>query len=610
MGAALLAVVAEGDRRRLYLEPTPGHVQAAAVERPAEIPDQELGYDPRNLWTPQYGLTRFSDLFTNRQLVALTTFSDLVGEARERVLADALATGMPEGERLEAGGSDAAAYADAVAVYLGIVVSKMTDRNSTLVNWYVSRESTSSTFARQALPMMWDYCEVQPLGNNTGSFDNSLSWTAETIELLRGVVVARVSQQDASSRSYGGAVVSTDPPYYDNIGYSDLSDYFYVWLRASLRSVLPGNFATVLVPKAEELVANPYRHAGREGAKHFFESGFRNVFKRAREAASSEFPITVYYAFKQSDTHDDGESSSGWETLLDGMVRNGWQITSTWPIRSELSNRMIGSGTNALASSIVLSLRPRAENAPTTDRRGFITALQAELKGALETLQVGGIAPVDLPQAAIGPGMAVFSRYASVLESDGTPMTVRSALARINEVLDQVLNEQEGDFDSTTRFAIAWFKQHGYTSGSFGDADNLARARNTAVAALDRDEVLRSRAGQVALLAPSELRDDYDVVTDDHTSAWEVTHHLIRILEADGVTSAGAFLALAAPRADVEIDLVPELGHLLFRVCEDRGWTKEAIGFNSLVSIWPEILEASRAPQTRDQQTTFDFDDE
>lgn len=615
MGAALMAVVAEGNRRRIYLAPTDEHRTAADVERPEGVPDQNIGHDPRALWTPLYGLSRFSDLFTNRQLVALTTFSDLVGEARERVLADARTAGMPEGERLDAGGSGASAYADAVATYLGLVVSRLTDYQSSITTWASNpqMEILRNVFARQAIPMAWDFAEGNPFAASSGSLDKMLDSVTRAAGVLPGSASGRVQQIDAREAVGRRGVISTDPPYYDNIGYSDLSDFFYVWLRRSLRPTHPDLLSTMLVPKAEELVANPYRHDGKAGAKEFFEDGFREVFARARENALSDFPITVYYAFKQSDSDSDGTASSGWETLLEGMIRSGWAITSTWPMRSERSGRMISIGTNALASSIVLSLRPRPEDAPTTDRGGFIAALQAELPDALRNLQQGAIAPVDLPQAAIGPGMAVFSRYAGVIESDGTKMTVRSALARINEILDEVLAEQEGDFDSPTRFAIAWYRQHGYGVGTFGEADNLARARNTSVQTMDRDEILTSRAGKVALIKPADLRDDYDVTIDDHTSAWEGLQHAIRAFEADGIAAAGTFLAAATTRGDgaVDADLVKELAHLLYRVAESNGWTKDAISFNSLVTSWPDVVDASRTqPGPSDTQTAIDFDDE
>lgn len=613
MGAALMAVVAEGNRRRIYLAPTSDHETAADVDRPEDVPSQELGFDPRNLWTPQYGLSRFSDLFTPRQLTALTTFSDLVGEARERVLQDALAAGMEEGDRLEGGGTGAVAYADSVATYLGFAVSKSVEFQSTITTWHFRNEQVRNVFARQAMPMSWDFIEINPLSSGSGTFAGSCDLVSDSLLGVAVDVPGKVQQGSAQAVDMAGAIISTDPPYYDNVGYSDLSDFFYVWLRRSLRTIHPGLLSTMLVPKAEELVANPYRHAGKDGAKQFFEDGFRSVFARARDNAVPDVPITVYYAFKQSEATGDETASSGWETLLEGMIRSGWAITATWPFRTETASRMISQGTNALVSSIVLSLRPRPEDAPTTDRRDFIAALQAELPDALRNLQQGAIAPVDLPQAAIGPGMAVFSRYAGVIEPDGSKMTVRSALARINEILDQVLSEQEGDFDPATRFAIAWYRGNGYTAGAFGDADNLARARNTAVATLDRDEVLTSRAGKVTLLKPSDLRDDYDVLTDDHTSTWEALHHTIRLLESDGVPAAGAFLADAVSRDDgaVEGDLVKELAFLLYSVAEKNGWTKDAISFNAIATSWPEIVDASRADRgPTSSQNAFDFDDE
>nr|WP_040784375.1 DUF1156 domain-containing protein [Rhodococcus ruber] len=603
MGAQLMATVAEGTRTRIYLAPTREHEAAAQVQRPADVPDQELGYHPKDIWTPPYGLTTFADLFTPRQLTALTTFSDLVHEARQHVLTDAFAAGMPEGDPLEAGGTGAAAYADAVATYLGITVSKLTDRCSTITNWYVSRESTSSTFARQALPITWDFAETHALGTNTGSFSNSFLWTCNTIENLYSRGIARVRQASATSLDNGTRVlISTDPPYYDNIGYSDLSDYFYVWLRRSLRSVHPNLMGSILVPKSDELVANPYRHGGKQKAHKFFEDGFREVFRQARETALQDFPITVYYAFKQQDSDAGGEASTGWETFLEGMIQSGWAITATWPVRSEASNRMLGAGTNALASSIVLALRPRDEDAPTIDRRGFINALKDELPQSLRDLQQGAIAPVDLPQAAIGPGMAVFSRFSGVLTDDGSKMTVRAALARINEILDEVLAEQEGDFDPDTRFAIAWFRQYGFDAGAFGDADNMARARNASLEHLERSGILTSRAGKVALLSPAALGEiyverEYDPVTDLHISTWEVVMHLSRVLVNKGVPAAADLLS-RVPES-IDRDLCKELAFLLFTIAEDSKRTQVAIEFNSLGTAWNDIVAESRNASTQ-----------
>ena len=608
MDQQLMAVVGEGNRRREYVAPTREHEQAANVPPPSDVPDGELPSNPRDFKTPNYGMRTWASLFTNRQLIALTTFSDLVSEARNRAEADALAAGLPLGDRLSDGGTGAAAYADAVATYLSLGVSRLSDIANALTRWENSKSQIRNLFSRQAIPMVWDFAESTPFGQAAGSYLVSLQSLVKAIDVV-GFSEVAVSQGDAIQAIQGpGPVISTDPPYYDNIGYSDLSDFFYVWLRRSLDSVFPGIFSTLLVPKAGELVANPYRHHGRVAAQEFFERGFQDFFAKARANCLADYPISVYYAFKQSEMTEDGIVSSGWETLLEGMIRSGWRITSTWPLRSELSNRMLGNGTNALASSIVLSLRPREVESRTIGRASFISLLQEELPPALRTLQQGVISPVDLPQATIGPGMAVFSRYSGVLEADGSKMTVRSALARINEILDEVLNEQEGDFDATTRFAIAWYRQHGYATGSFGDADSLARARNTSVATLDRDEILTSRAGKVTLLKPADLPSTYDVTADAHTSAWEVLHHLIRLLGSDGVGAAGAFLSTALARPDnaVQADGVKELAFLLFSIAEKHKWTQDALAFNTLATSWPEVIEASRAaptPVTQDELT-------
>lgn len=547
-----------------------------------------------------------------------------MGEARERVLKDALAAGLPPSERLEPGGTGADAYADAVATYLGLVVSRLTDYQSMITTWASNpqMEILRNVFARQAIPMAWDFAEGNPLADSSGSLIRMTKAVAKAVDFIDGRASGSATQVDAVESAGLPMLISTDPPYYDNIGYSDLSDFFYVWQRRALRSILPTLFATMLVPKTEELVANPYRHGGRDGARGFFEDGFRGVFTKARATASADYPITVFYAYKQSESDGDAEvSSAGWETLLDGMIRSGWAITATWPMRSERAGRMLSVGTNALASSIVLALRPRAEDAPTTDRRGLIAALQAELPDALRKLQQGQIAPVDLPQAAIGPGMAVFSRYAKVVEADGSAMTVRSALDRINEILDAVLAEQEGDFDAVSRFAIAWYRQHGYGTGTFGTADGLARARNTSVELMDRHGILTSRANKVTLLKPADLPADYDPLTDSHISNWEALHHLIRVLEADGIPAAGAFLAAATSRPDgaVEADLVKELAFLLFSVAEKQkkkdknknSWTSDALSFNALAQSWPDVLAAARdGGVVAAPQGSFDFDED
>lgn len=612
LGCQLMATVAVGQRARIYIEPDEAQRSVANVARPTNLPAGELPAKALSFRVQAYGMTEWVDLFTNRQLTALTTFGDLVVESRERILADALSVGMPEGFRLEAGGTGAAAYADAVATYLGIATSRCTDYFSTINTWASTGEFVRNVFSRQALPMAWDYAETNPMSQSSGNFKGQIDWTVGALELVPAAPTATVVQADAASRDFRSLLISTDPPYYDNIGYSDLSDYFYVWLRRSLRPIHPELLGTMLVPKAEELVANPYRHGGVSGAKGFFETGFEHVFAHARETASGDFPITVYYAFKQSETDASGEASTGWETILGSMVHAGWVVTATWPVRSERGGRMISIGTNALASSVVLALRPRSEDAPVTDRRGFIAAMKRELGPALRELQQGGIAPVDLPQSAIGPGMAVFSRYAKVIESDGSEMTVRSALAHINEVLDELLTEQEGDFDATTRFAIAWYRGNGYGVGAFGDADNLARARATTVDAMKRGGVLYSQGGDVRLLGPADLPENYDVLTDRHTSAWEALHHTIRIQEAKGIPAAGEFLHGASQRSDgaVDLDLVKELAYLLFQVAEKNGWTKDAISFNGVATSWSDLLDTGRTAAPASTSLTLDFDEE
>ncbi|WP_440710682.1 DUF1156 domain-containing protein [Herbiconiux sp. YIM B11900] len=615
LGAQLMAVVAEGTRTRVYLPSTPAHIQAASDTRPVDVPAGELFDWPGRINVVRYGLTSFASLFTTRQLTALTTFSDLVGEARERILRDALDSGLPEGDRLEQGGTAAAAYADAVATYLGLVTSRLTDYLASITTWASNpqMEILRNVFARQAIPMAWDFAEGNPFARSSGGLDIMIRAVSRAVEKVPGGAAPTVDQADAATRDYSNLLVSTDPPYYDNIGYSDLSDFFYVWLRRSLRSVHPKLLSTMLVPKAEELVANPYRHGGTKGARDFFEHGFEDVFVRARDSASHDYPIAVYYAFKQSETDDSGQASTGWETILGSMIRAGWSITATWPMRSERGGRMISIGTNALASSIVLALRPRSEDASAIDRRGFSAELRSTLPEALRALQQGSVAPVDLAQAAIGPGMAVYSKYSEVIESDGSPMPVREALRQINAMLDEVVSEQEGDFDADTRWCISWFEGHGFTEGLYGDAETLANAKNASVESLRRSGVLRSSGGKVALIAPADLPDGYDPMTDDRISLWEVVLNLARALddERGGLDAAGRILNRAEQRG-VDTSAAHQLAYLLYSISEKRGWTASGILFNGLGSSWPEVRAAARAAESASAPATttsqLDFD--
>lgn len=497
---------------------------------------------------------------------------------------------LPRGDELHAGGDGAAAYADAITTFGALAMSRATDYHNNICRWRSDPKSerVGNLFSRQAIPMAWDYAENNPFSDSAGNFADQFTWIPKTLDRLPALPQAYVENLPAQLAVTKSAVISTDPPYYDNIGYADLSDFFYVWLRPSMSRIYPELFSTLLTPKSDELIANPYRQGGKDEARHFFESGFESVFARARQHARPDFPTTVYYAFKQSESDiSGGEAFTGWETLLAALGHAGWEITATWPVRSELGGRMISVGTNALASSIVLALRPRPADAPTTDRRSFLAALRAELPEALRELQQGAIAPVDLPQAAIGPGMAVFTRYAAVLGNDGKPMPVREALQQINHLLDEVLNEQEGDFDSDTRFALTWFRQHGFAAGPFGDADNLARARNASIDGLKRSGVLISYANEVRLLAPADLPADWDPATDPHLTVWEVVLHLSRVLADGGVPSA-ASLYRSVP-GSVDLALAKELAYLLFRIAEQRKQTADAVAFNTLAAAWNEI---------------------
>ena len=611
MGAELTTIAAEGRGSRTYLPPDRGHVATAFRAVPSSIPMGELPEAALGFRVQAYGMLKYSDLFSSRQLTALTTFSDLVSEARERVLRDALASGMSEGERLEAGGVGAAAYADAIATYLGLVISRITDYSSSINSWASSpqMEIVQHIFGRQALPMAWDYAESNPFADSSGSLSIMIRAVSGAVSRVPACSQAYVRQTDAASHDYRGAVISTDPPYYDNIGYSDLSDFFYVWLRRSLKDVHPSLFSTMLVPKAEELVANQYRHGGKDGAKKFFEDGFRSVFANARRSANPDYPMTVYYAFKQTETTTEGRTSTGWSTILEGMIRSGWTITATWPMRSERRGRMTSIGANALASSIVLVLRPRPEDAPMTDRRSLMRELRRALPEAVETLRSGGIAPVDLAQAAIGPGMSVFSRYARVISPDGTDMSVSEALTQINAVLDEVLGEQEGDLDPDTRWCLTWFDAHGFTEGPYGEAETLASARNASIDALKRSGVLTSGGGRVGLIAPADLPDDYDPRTDDRISHWEVVLHLARALDRRGIDEAGRLLSAAAERG-LGADILQSLAYRLYSLAEKHGWTEAGLLFNALGGSWPEIAAAARTAESTgsDIQTALDLD--
>ncbi len=601
MGAHMMAIVTAGKNGRSYNPPCVEHELVAQKAEPAWAPAGQMAYDPKNIWCKVYGFDDFADLFSPRQLAALTTFSDLVEEARERVYADAVAAGLPDnGVPLREGGTGSRAYAEAVSVYLAFAVDRGANYWSTLTIW---SDFVVQTFGRQALPMVWDYCEANPFSDSTGNWDGAVTWISkcllDSVPALRpGFAVQRDAAQTMTDLA--GIPICTDPPYYDNIGYADLSDYFYVWLRTSQKAAYPDLFSTLLTPKSAELIASPYRFARDTGAaKEHFESGLFKAFCNIREIVPEEFPLTVFYAFKQSDiATEDGVASTGWETMLSSLIRAGYEIVGTWPMRTE-RDQGLKTGSNVLASSIVLVCRPRREDAVTTTRRAFVNALRQQLPAAMREMQSGNIAPVDLAQASIGPGMAVYSRYSQVLEADGSRMSVRTALQLINQELDSYLAEQEGYIDEESRFAVAWFEQFGFREGSFGQADVLARAKNTGVDGLSDAGVLESGAGHVRLYRWAELDPAWDPATDKRPTAWEATHHLIERLNVHGEAGAAMLLARMSPDLAAQ---ARQLAYRLYSICDRKGWADLARDYNALVLSWGASQEQALRHREQYQQ--------
>lgn len=587
MGARLMAIAVDGGRGRIYVNPSVEQEAAARCAKADGYPDAVISGTTQYLGIKPYGMERFSQLFTNRQLVALTTFSELCSVVHQSVMRDALKSGMSsEASGLAAGGNGATAYSEAISVYLAFASNYAANYWSTLAT--PADGFIRGTYAMQALQMSWDFAEAPPFGDTSGNWTAGVEWGTKAIVMLPAGLLGRSSQSNAAKQYISiNKVISTDPPYYDNVPYADLSDYFYIWLRRSLKQFFPDLFATLTVPKAEELVAFAYRHQdGKAGAESFFLEGMTQAMSRLAEQAHPAFPVTIYYAFKQSESDDNaGTSSTGWETFLDAVLRAGFSISGTWPMRTERGARSRSIGSNALASSIVLVCRPCAANAPTATRREFIATLKAELPQALAHLQAGNIAPVDLAQAAIGPGMEVYTRYAKVLDSEGKPLSVRAALALINQTLDEALAEQEGDFDADTRWALIWFEQNGFEEGDYGVAEQLSKSKNTAVAGLVDGGIIVSKAGKVRLLKPDELPAGWDPVSDTRLTVWEMVHQLVRALESGGDSAAAILTAKLGSHAET----ARELCYRLYTMCERSKRASEAVAYNGLVKSWPEI---------------------
>ena len=598
MGARMMAIVIEGNRSRVYLPPTEDMEAIAASADPQGAPDTSLPDKAIGSRVQGYGMLKHRDLFTVRQLAALTTCSDLVLETRTKVIADTTNAGWNDNNSSgsETGGINPNAYGDAIAVYLSFSLSKLIDYNSSLARWSPSRDQATTTLARQTLSMVWSFAEVNMFAEAAGDITVSVAGQSRAIAALPATVVAHASQQAAQLivPSPGGRIISTDPPYYDNIGYADLSDFFYVWLRRSLRALHPSIFGTVVVPKVAELIAEPYRHGGRSRAEAFFLKGMTKAIERTAQATPFGIPVTIYYAFKQSELKSEGVTSTGWETFLGAIFGAGFSTTGTWPIRTEQGMRPSSIGTNALTSSIVLVCRKRSDNAATIARGDFRRLLKQELPPALKKLQKGNIAPVDLAQASIGPGMAVFSRHAKVLEADGSSMTVRSALQFIHQVMDEIRGEEEGELDRDTRFAVTWFENHGFESGPYDDAETIAKAQSVSVLGVQGAGVLHSADSKVRLLKRAELPDDWDPATDKRLTVWEATQHLIKRLDQAGEPAAAALIAKLGATADQ----ARGLAYRLYTICERKGWAEEARAYNGLVIAWPELEKLASSAQT------------
>ena len=610
IGSCLMATVAEGKRGRHYLSANDDHAIVARSAIPNWIPDVEMPHNPFSVRPPLYGLRTYADVFSARQLVALDTFSVVLSEARKQIESDLKINQSSDRAASEdsKGSGGTLSYPDAVATYLAFAIDKGVNYWSSLCAWHSSRDIVMSTFARQALPMVWDYAEINPFSNSTGNFILGVEQAVESLRSAPANIPGEVKQLEAGTATRGNSamLISTDPPYYNNVDYADLSDYFYVWLRRSLSTVYPGLFSTLLTPKEEELVATPYRfHGDKSKAQDFFEQGLREVFISIHDAQHKDYPLTVFYAFKQSETAGEADenlhsetlsASTGWETMLTGLLTAKLMVVGTWPMRTELTSALKGH-MSVLASSIVLVCRPRSADARPATRQEFLRALKSELPNALKILQHGNVAPVDLAQAAIGPGMAIFSRHSRVVESDGKPMRVRTALQLINQILDEVLTEQEGEYDGDTRWALAWFDQHAHDDGLFGQADVLARAKNSSVNGLVEAGIVASRGGKVRLLRRDELPADWNPVTDTRLTIWETAQQLIRALDTGGEVAAATLLQQIGPAGETARDLA----YRLYTTCERKGWAAEARAYNSLVVAWPQITQRSSEPSENEQ---------
>lgn len=614
LGSEMLAIAVQLSKGRTYVPAIPEHIHAAKSLKPegypdTDLPDQALGFRIQN-----YGIRKHWEMFTSRQLVAMVTISDLLNEIGAEIRRDAQSASLSS-DKLDA-------YERTVVTFLALALDRCADFNNAFCRWSAGNQKVMNLFGQPIVRMVWDFAEANVLSDSVGAWSTCNNYVADCIEVIstRAAALGHTRQIDAATALNGlnGLLVSTDPPYYDNIGYAALSDFFYIWLRRAIGTYYPDLFSTVLVPKIPELTASPERFGGnKEKAKEHFERGFRSAFTALRENMDPRFPLTVYYAFRQADDETagtasiDGESNlvtgvdltTGWETLLEALLASGFQITGTWPVRASQKWRMRAMGANALASYIVLTCRPQEENPPDNDRRSFVAELKRELPSALRHLQQGNIAPVDFAQAAIGPGMAIYSRYRRILETSGKPMGVRGALSIINQILTEVLSEQEDEFDTDTRWAVAWFEQHGFDEGDYGEAEVLSKAKVTSVKALRDSGVVRSAVGKVRLVRPEELANHWDPETDKRFTVWEATHHLLRVYfhEKAGDQATADLLRKIGSYGEAARDLA----YRLFSISEKNKKSQDAQAYNALVLGWPEIARLARQDRAISEQTTL-----
>ena len=587
MGHQLMAVVADSETGRVYIPATQSDLRASECDVPEWVPTGAVTENSRYMLPRAYGMDEWWKLFTSRQLVALTTFSELLSETAAKAKSDAIGAQLPvDGVRLCDGGRGAHAYACAVVTYLALGISRLTDMCNAFCRWESSRTQVRNLFTRQAISMTWDFAENNVFNDAGGDFRTSLGSVTRALERLPAISVGEVAQRDARARvqESPGAAISTDPPYYDNVPYADISDFFYVWMRKNLSQVWPEELSTLATPKAQELVADNNRAGSKQQAERFFESGMAEFMKALATTSNHEIPATVYYAYKATETKDGEVRSTGWDTFLQAVLDAGLQIGATWPIRTELANRPRGLGSNALASSIVLACRPRSTSAALATRAEFIAALRRELPEAVRVLQSGNIAPVDMAQSTIGPGIKVFSRYAKVVEADGSSMPVSAALAIINDVLGEVLDGEEAELDRDTRFALTWFSEHGYNPGLSGDADSVANAKNTSLVGIEESGIGGARAGKFRLYERSELAEGWLPTSDLRLTVWEALQYLISALERSESEAAELLHALGGYS-----ERVRQLAYLLYQKANDKGWAAEAGAYNGLITAWPSL---------------------